>query len=611
MGVILKNNAFGTLSTALSSTDVSLVLTTGNGTSFPSLSSGEYFYATILNGTIPSEIVKVTSRSGDTLSIVRAQEGTTASNFPSGSLVELRVTAQSVVDAIADREESIIPEDFGAIGDGVADDTTAIQAALDSLTAGDILSFPNNYKITASLTITSKSRIRLTGKGRVFLSGAASGAFIFQLVGTCDDVEIDGLTLQGDNNAAYTQTAIGCLSGQTISNTRFHDLNISNINVGISHNANLSGSWTGGSCYNNVLDNILGTVSGSGYGIQMAKATRIHVYSNTINNCGRHSIYQAAGVNVSVIIEGNVITNHRSTVGDGSFRAAAVISRSSDVTFTGNKFYNCFDCCLEISHVTSDSANCTNVLVEGNSFTNRGNAVHTILIGEQAIPTSFSTSFVNIFNNTFDDDLAVTAALPPNIYILNGTHITIESNRFVRRNVTSSLSSCVLYGDNTYLSSSAQLDNLTVRNNTATSNANTGTAGFITVCSTAATGTNYYWVKDNYAQNWPKLVLWDATPTNPNSFLKFRIAVTYDFGSISANTGAAATVAVDGCKRTSSVRGRPQYSLISSGTMFSFYAKDDADNLVAIQAVNVTGGAIDPPSQSFLIDIEDVEPYYG
>jgi len=508
-------------------------------------------------------------------------------------------------------ESAITVEDYGAVGNGVADDTAAIQAALNALTAGDTLLFRNNYKVTASLTITSKSRIRLTGKGRVFLSGAASSAYIFKLVGTCDEIEIDGLTLAGDGNASYTQTAIGCDSGQTISNTRFHDLNISNINVGIAHNANLSGSWTKGFCYSNTFKDILGTVSGSGYGILMAKATQITVTENVLDNCGRHSIYQGAGALCGNLIANNVIVNHRSTVGDGSFRAAAVISRSSDVTFTGNKFYNCKDCCLEISHVTSDSANCTNILVEGNSFTNRGNAVHTILIGEQAIPGSYSTSSVNIFNNTFDDDLAVTAVLPPNIYILNGTNITIESNRFVRRNVTSSLSACVLYGDETYINSSAQLNNLTVRNNVATANATAGTAGFVTVCSTASTGTNYYWIKDNYAQNWPKLIGWDATPTNPNSFLRFRATASYNFGAISANTGTAATVQIDGCKRTSSVRGRPQYSLISSNTMYSFYAKDDADNLVAIQVVNVSTGAIDPVDQTFILDIEDVEPYYG
>jgi polygalacturonase len=506
---------------------------------------------------------------------------------------------------------SVTVEDFGAVGDGSTDDTAAIQAAINAMVSGSTLLFDRTYKIVSSLTITSKSRIRLTGKGKVFLFGAASSAYIFKLVGTCDEIEIDGLTLEGDNNSSYTQTAIGCDSGQTISNTRFHDLNISKINVGIAHNANLSGSWTKGFTYSNTFKDILGTVSGSGYGILMAKATQITATENVFDNCGRHSIYQGAGTNCNNLIANNIIVNHRSTVADGSFRAAAVIARSSDVTFTGNKFYNCKDCCLEISHVTSDSANCTNILVEGNSFTNRGNAVHTILIGEQAIPGSYSTSHVNIFNNTFDDDLAVTASLPPNIYILNGTNITIESNRFVRRNVSGSLSACVLFGDNTYLSSSAQLNNLTVRNNVATADATAGTAGFVTVCSTAATGTNYYWIKDNYAQNWPKLIEWDATPTNPNSFLRFRVSTNYNFSTISANTGTAATIQIDGCKRTSSVRGRPQYSLISSNTMYSFYAKDDADNFVAIQVVNVSGSPIDPVDQTFILDIEDVEPYYG
>jgi hypothetical protein len=233
--------------------------------------------------------------------------------------------------------------------------------------------------------------------------------------------------------------------------------------------------------------------------------------------------------------------------------------------------------------------------------------VHTILIGEQLTPTSYSTNYVNIFNNTFDDDLSVTAALPPNIYILNGTNITIESNRFIRRNVTTSLSSCILYGNDTYLSSSAQLNNLSVRNNFATSDTAVGSNGFVQVCTTGATGTNVYYVKDNYAQNWPKLVGWDSIPTNPNSFLKFRTLITHDFGSISANTGFAAAFNVYGCKPTSLVRGRPEYSLVNSGTSYTFYAKDDANNAIGIQVVNVTAGAVDPPEQDFVIDIEDVE----
>lgn len=103
MPVVLKNNAFGFLQSAISNSDTTAVLTTGTGANFPTLSSGEYFYATISPTTGASEIVKVTARSGDLLTIVRAQEGTSALSFSAGSRVELRVTARSVLDAIDDR----------------------------------------------------------------------------------------------------------------------------------------------------------------------------------------------------------------------------------------------------------------------------------------------------------------------------------------------------------------------------------------------------------------------------------------------------------------------------------------------------------------------------
>jgi hypothetical protein len=457
----------------------------------------------------------------------------------------------------------------------------------------------------------------------VFLSGAASSAYIFQLVGTCDDIEIDGLTLVGENNSGYGQTAIGAATGQTISNTRFHDLNISQINVGISLNAYPTGSWTRAMVYANILKDIPGTVSGSGYGIHIPNTTDSHIFDNTIENCDRHSIYQASGTNCNNVIANNVIRKHRFTTGDGSFRSAAVIARSSNVSFIGNKFSQCKDCCLEIAHVTADSANCTNVLVEGNSFTNRANAVHTILIGEQAVPTSYATTRVTIRNNTFDDNLSVTAALPPNIYILNGSDIYIEGNTFVRRNVTSSLSGVILAGDDTYLSVNSQIANISVRNNTAISDATAGSAGFVNICEQLATGDSYYWVKDNIAKNWPKMISWENTddpttgpviPINENSFLKFRIAAVLDIGSVSANSGLKSAIVVDGAKPTTTVVGRPVGTAstgISADTLYAFYADSTNVNSVIVQLVNVSGGAIDPASQSFILTIEDVEPYYG
>ena len=100
MGIQLKNNASGTLATAINASDTGIVLTTGNGASFPALGASDYFYATLESTGGTFEVIKVTVRSGDSMTVVRAQEGSTANSFAAGSRIELRVTAQSVLDVV-------------------------------------------------------------------------------------------------------------------------------------------------------------------------------------------------------------------------------------------------------------------------------------------------------------------------------------------------------------------------------------------------------------------------------------------------------------------------------------------------------------------------------
>lgn len=125
MGVVLKNNAFATTVIAASSSDTALVLKAGTGANFPATTGGDYFYLTIANGSSAPEVVKCTAKSGDILTVVRAQEGTAAQAIPAGSIVELRVTAQSVIDAINNRLVSIpalnnFADDTAAAAGGIA-----------------------------------------------------------------------------------------------------------------------------------------------------------------------------------------------------------------------------------------------------------------------------------------------------------------------------------------------------------------------------------------------------------------------------------------------------------------------------------------------------------
>ena len=93
LNVQFKNNASGTLSAPISNVDVSIVLTAGHGARFPSLAGSQYFYATLKDGSNNLEVVKVTARSTDTLTVVRAQEGTSGTAYTTNDVLELRPTA--------------------------------------------------------------------------------------------------------------------------------------------------------------------------------------------------------------------------------------------------------------------------------------------------------------------------------------------------------------------------------------------------------------------------------------------------------------------------------------------------------------------------------------
>ena len=91
------NNAASTLASSILIGATSLTVATGTGALFPTLTGSNFFYCTLQNtaGTT-IEIVKVTARSTDTFTIVRAQEGTSASAFSTGDKVELRLTAGEI-----------------------------------------------------------------------------------------------------------------------------------------------------------------------------------------------------------------------------------------------------------------------------------------------------------------------------------------------------------------------------------------------------------------------------------------------------------------------------------------------------------------------------------
>ena len=95
MAVKFTNNARTTLAANITSS--ATTATVVSGSVFPALEAGEYFYCTFDNGT-NNEIVKVTARSGNTLTIVRGVDNTTARAFVADDAAELRATAGLLTD---------------------------------------------------------------------------------------------------------------------------------------------------------------------------------------------------------------------------------------------------------------------------------------------------------------------------------------------------------------------------------------------------------------------------------------------------------------------------------------------------------------------------------
>lgn len=93
MTVKIKNAAFGTLAGNISAVQTLISLAAGQGARFPALTPGDWFWGTIVNAANVAEVVKVTVVAGDTFTVLRGQDGTTAAAFNAGDRFELRAPA--------------------------------------------------------------------------------------------------------------------------------------------------------------------------------------------------------------------------------------------------------------------------------------------------------------------------------------------------------------------------------------------------------------------------------------------------------------------------------------------------------------------------------------
>jgi len=92
---LFTNNASSNLAGAINNTALTANLSAGTGALFPNPGANQQFALTFHDAAtrVNYEVVYVTGRSGDTITMLRGQEGTVAQNWQAGDLADLLITA--------------------------------------------------------------------------------------------------------------------------------------------------------------------------------------------------------------------------------------------------------------------------------------------------------------------------------------------------------------------------------------------------------------------------------------------------------------------------------------------------------------------------------------
>jgi parallel beta-helix repeat protein len=266
---------------------------------------------------------------GAEVKFTTAQSNTSAATNAVQVTYDPAGTGAVATNVQAKLRETVSVKDFGAVGDGVTDDTAAIQAALDA-SANKTLVYIDGatYLVSAALNIPTGSRH--VGKAKVKAANSAAIATGLFNATTGSDIVFDGLELDG--NADNTGVMYG--------------INISGVNRVFVKN-----------CY------IHDTRQA---GIRLGDCNGVVVDSNNVIDCGRtgftdnHGImvYAVAGASKDISISGNTV---KSAFRKGITLYNATPGSVANAQIVGNSVR---DCQLGGIFVANPSA-ATNPLMEG------------------------------------------------------------------------------------------------------------------------------------------------------------------------------------------------------------------------------------------------------